>query len=245
MNKSRLSSIAGDHNNRASSAARFLVSAGLAAVLGVLAYVSYHYTVAVRGASINRTLIEAAGRADTDRVLSSLQSGAEVDAAYAERDDSSGLRRVYHALRGSVHGSQEVTALGNYLSIMRDESTRHRPEQPQLVEALLDRGADPNCDVPEGTTPLGGAVFWDYRRTARLLIQHGARVNDRDSDGCTPLYRAVQHDNIPMATLLIEAQADPGIPDDDGVTPLHIAKLNRDGAMVKLLRQSAEAHAGG
>ncbi|KAK5706194.1 hypothetical protein LTR97_001181 [Elasticomyces elasticus] len=62
-----------------------------------------------------------------------------------------------------------------------------------IVKALLDNGAWPDCVDDEGSTPLHdicGSIHPRDRVMARMLLEAGANVNSRDMNGDTPLFHA-------------------------------------------------------
>jgi ankyrin repeat protein len=64
---------------------------------------------------------------------------------------------------------------------------------PQMVEYLLDRGADPNHQTDDGSSPLF-YVFdsEDPVRFARILLAHGADPNLQNRDGDTILMSIIR-----------------------------------------------------
>jgi ankyrin repeat protein len=52
------------------------------------------------------------------------------------------------------------------------------------IQAVLDKGADPDYTFGDGTTPLGEAEYFERAEAARILIQAGAtnRRNPRDKN---------------------------------------------------------------
>jgi hypothetical protein len=85
------------------------------------------------------------------------------------------------------------------------------------VQALLERGADPNAKGPGGRTPLHEAAAGGHQQTAQILIDAGADINARDDAGKTPLDLAQAAGHSGMAAFLRErVQAPP----EDGPTGL-------------------------
>ena len=59
-----------------------------------------------------------------------------------------------------------------------------------IIQLLIDRGADVKARGIDGSTPLLHAAFGCDAQTLQLLLQHGADVNARTSDGDTSLMNA-------------------------------------------------------
>jgi len=94
---------------------------------------------------------------------------------------------------------------------------------PEAVEYLLAKGADPTggapaCgspSCPPDLTPLHMAAFNQpdtraddrYRRVILLLLAAGADPDARDRNGRTPWDMAVQHKNLELAEILRTASA--------------------------------------
>lgn len=122
-----------------------------------------------------------------------------------------------------------------------------------IIQALLDRGADPNIRDKEQDTPLlivlRPHVDWrgnfarqsvpltDKPSHVRQLLGGGADPNMYDGEGATPLTIILQsssnsmsYDDIPteIISILIDYGADPNLRDSDGDTPLIVAAMHKD-----------------
>ncbi len=101
----------------------------------------------------------------------------------------------------------------------------------ELVELLLENGANPNAKNEYGETPLHRAT---NAEVAKKLIRYGSYVNEKDRDGRTPLHYAAYHGRIDVVETLLENDA-LIITDKDGQTPLHLALLEKRTQVAKLL----------
>ncbi len=114
-----------------------------------------------------------------------------------------------------------------------------------IVQVLLDKGADPNVHDKNGFTALHAAVRdSDYGEdlaqkvaavaTVKVLLKHGADPNSRihqekqtvralnevSFEGATPLALAAEVNNLDAVKALVEGGADPKIATAQGTTPL-------------------------
>ena len=76
-----------------------------------------------------------------------------------------------------------------------------------VVQALLDRGAEVNSAKEDGATPLMLAAQDGHRGGRGLLLAKGAQVNARDNNGITALMLASQGGQREVKKLLLRAGA--------------------------------------
>ena len=95
---------------------------------------------------------------------------------------------------------------------------------PDMVNYLLNNGADPNLGNNEGKMPLHIAIENNNIDMVRALLEHGADPDSVNPEGKMPLYMAVEQNNIDIVRELLEYDdVDPNIPISNGNTPLHTA----------------------
>jgi len=93
-------------------------------------------------------------------------------------------------------------------------------ESPEVVQLLLERGADVNATTVDGSSPAEWATVADAVETMRVLAHHGADVNAVNDSGNTCLH-LVQ--STPMVQLLLELGARVSAENDQGLIPLETA----------------------
>ena len=109
-------------------------------------------------------------------------------------------------------------------TILHVLSGRADRETDQLVDSLIDAGANLEARTREGDTPLIRAVRNDYPDYVRALLRNGSNIGARDQYGQTALHRAARHSRDGnMLAVLKEYGADPRAGDEDGWQPLHVA----------------------
>ena len=79
----------------------------------------------------------------------------------------------------------------------------------EAVEALLERGADPNLQNDLCVTALAQAVAHGHFAVVQALLLGGADPNATDLAGLSPLHHAVAGGKPEMVIALLEFSADP------------------------------------
>jgi hypothetical protein len=106
----------------------------------------------------------------------------------------------------------------------------------EIVEWLLNRGADPNLREDEGfLTPLHVAAGRGQVEISRMLLQHKVDQNALDKHGQTPLHLASQQGHIDVARLLLEHGVDVNAQDNNRSTALHLASEESKLEVARLL----------
>eukprot|EP00440_Ansanella_granifera_P033738 gb/GFBE01036606.1/.p1 GENE.gb/GFBE01036606.1/~~gb/GFBE01036606.1/.p1 ORF type:complete len:684 (+),score=119.22 gb/GFBE01036606.1/:1-2052(+) len=114
-----------------------------------------------------------------------------------------------------------------------------------VVQALLEAGAEVNARALYGATALNLAATRGFSECVRELLTAGAEVDTPLNDeaaffghcvGFTPLHSAVSAGHVSSAKLLLKAKANPNSCSRYGATALHCAAATRDNVeMVHLL----------
>lgn len=105
----------------------------------------------------------------------------------------------------------------------------------EVVQMLLEKGADETISNPTGETPLHVAVRNNHINAVRSLLEKGANPNIKDMDGSTPLHYAASGNNTAILSLLLKYGADPHMQNVDDYTPFYLAAyVNNDAAIKKL-----------
>jgi hypothetical protein len=104
-----------------------------------------------------------------------------------------------------------------------------------MVELLLEFGADVSGQTREGQTALHFACLYGHERVALLLLEYGATVNARDAAGSTPLHFTASNDHEGCARILLDHGAEVSPQDVRGMTPLHLAAKWANTRVVALL----------
>ena len=102
--------------------------------------------------------------------------------------------------------------------------------QVDIVQWLINRGADVNAQNKDGLTSLHFASSVSDDKIGRMcvdiLVAAGAKVNVQDNRGNTPLMSATMNGNMECIEALSLNGGDFSIQNDDGVTPLKYVLLH-------------------
>jgi ankyrin repeat protein len=107
--------------------------------------------------------------------------------------------------------------------------------QPDVVQWLLDHGADVEAQDADECTPLHWAAQRGYSDVAAMLLVHDAAIEAQDAGGFTPLHCAADKGQTVTAKLLITHDADVESKNSWQETPLHRAALQGHTDTVELL----------
>lgn len=91
-----------------------------------------------------------------------------------------------------------------------------------IVQLLLSRGANPNIQDLDETTPLHIACENGYIDIIKLLLQAGANPNTLNRFKMSPLHESAYDGSFEIINLLLLAGADPNLRDAEGNTVLGI-----------------------
>jgi ankyrin repeat protein len=143
------------------------------------------------GLDLDACLGEAAFCGDADLVRRLLAEGLPPDGTSGK-----GVA-LFEAIREPegffTSDSEEVTRLlldaganVNQRDRRDGRSPLHYAQDPRAARMLLERGADPNAQANDGSTPLHECAEYGNVETARLLLAAGADACLSDSSGRTP-----------------------------------------------------------
>jgi ankyrin repeat protein len=100
--------------------------------------------------------------------------------------------------------------------------------RPEIVEALIRLGADPNKPSCYGISPLHAAAIRGDTDSMRLLIKAQAHIDAIDDLGKTPLHHAVESRSVETVQILVDAGANQTLRNIKGKRPLDLAVKTLD-----------------
>ena len=90
-----------------------------------------------------------------------------------------------------------------------------------VVQVLLDEGAETDKANNFGSTPLLKASYGNHKEVVQLLLRGNADLKKMNKSGHSPLQFAALYGNKDVAQVLLDAGADPDQADTAGWTPLY------------------------
>ncbi len=108
----------------------------------------------------------------------------------------------------------------------------------EIVQLLLDRGADINSGDSWDYNPLEVAATNNRIQVMELLLARGASVNDSGNGGSDSLWRAAVGGNLEAVQCLLAHGANPNTKDGDGQTLLSVVGRPRLRAVATALKKA-------
>ncbi len=152
---------------------------------------------------------------DLDKVLASSNHQDPVGVLTVHGDDTRYMQNGYTPLHLAVF------------------SIKHK----QIVEMLVNKGADVNAQPASGATPLFFAVVRDQKDDVQLLLEHSANVNLPDAYGDTCLDMALRLQFGSVIPILLDKGADINAIDQSQHRPLSYAMGMDDHKWADVLRK--------
>ena len=105
----------------------------------------------------------------------------------------------------------------------------------EVVQLLLNKGADLNKKNEYGSTPLHAASLNGHKRVVQLLLDNEANPKKTNGTGSTPLHEASMCRRKEVVLLLLEGGAERDVTGKYGWTPLDYASRNGHKDVEKVL----------
>jgi len=106
-----------------------------------------------------------------------------------------------------------------------------------VVEYLIEKGADLNVIGGDGGAPLNWAAHHDNVKIVKLMIAKGAKLNVQNQWGMTELHTAIWRGCIHVVEFLLDHSSDPAIKTNEGWTAMHYAFRSGHDNIIDLLKR--------
>lgn len=176
---------------------------------------------------LSRELIDAVTARQVSRVKELLTQGADPNSIWRPKGipDVVQWKRLFLQLIGRNDDNRGDPVL--CIAVRRNPHSRdyvpgHPIAQAELVQLLLDHGANPNLRDIQGNTALiyGLEEGWEIdNRTITLLLSYGADPNAYSKEGQPAINLATYYGFTDAVALLLNYNADPDAADNYGIYP--------------------------
>ena len=167
----------------------------------------------------------AACHGEAQMVTRLLLRGADKD----EQDNDGCTPLFLAALHGHVESTTTLLIAGANASLSSDlfEDSlgllAAEMGKPEILKAMIARGADMSAVGRMHRTPLHAAAMHTKGIAIDWLVQAGADIEARDESGASPLHCAASVSNTEVVTALLKVGSSVNAQDDALQTPLHLA----------------------
>src|SRR5258708_22890506 len=134
-----------------------------------------------------------------------------------------------------VEHSQDVNACGIDIDGETPLHVASNQGDVELVQVLLEHGADIEAQDDYGSTPIHLASFFGEVELVQVLLEHGAEIEARDNRRCTPIHLASDCGDVELVQLFLKQGADAEARDEDDGNPLETAMCERHVEIVRVL----------
>ncbi|MFN2530962.1 MAG: ankyrin repeat domain-containing protein [Pyrinomonadaceae bacterium] len=174
-------------------------------------------------------MMRAAENGEVDTVRKLLESGAQVDAKLSSGETAlilaakEGHLEIVRLLvkRG---GNVNAAVNGPHTGLATVLTYGIRSRNKQIIESLIEAGADVNPPQFVGMPPLAFAIYFTRDPViVKTLLDRGADVNLQNYAGMSALMESALEENVELVKLLLAANADVNQRSNDGMTGLMIA----------------------
>jgi ankyrin repeat protein len=160
------------------------------------------------------------------------------------------LRRLISAIESGNEGKVRSLLLKTIKINTPDKKTGETPllracelGNLEIVESLLDYGADINISDYIGKSPLLVACQHKNLEITKILLNRGAQVNVATCTGTTPLILACEWGNVEVVNMILDRGANVDRFDFLGSTALHFAcRSDNVGVLKSLLDHKADLY---
>ncbi|UNF62747.1 ankyrin repeat domain-containing protein [Spiroplasma poulsonii] len=117
----------------------------------------------------------------------------------------------------------------------KDSNGHEIKNNPEIVQLLLDKGADVNLQNKNGDIPLITAIKNNDLKMVQLLLDNGADINLQNKNVDIPLITAIKNNDLKMVQLLLDKGADVNLQNKNGLIPLDYAMDRNNKELVQFL----------